>query len=202
MTLRLAVLGDSIGYGTGATRTADTLAPRLAADLTSGGRPTTTRVFAVPGAVSEDLAAQVARAASWQPDVAVIVIGANDLSCSVPPARAAEQLRQAVRALRKLGAQVVVAPAPDLSIVPYVPATMQAPLRAASTQLRHAQAHAVLAEGGLVADREAHSVAAFGANSALFCSDGFHPSSAGYAVIAAALAPAVRQAVGPLDQAG
>jgi hypothetical protein len=50
-TLRLALLGDSIAYGTGAARTADTLAPRLAADLAAA-----TRVFAVPGSVSADVA--------------------------------------------------------------------------------------------------------------------------------------------------
>src|SRR3712207_8009081 len=51
-----------------------------------------TRVFAVPGARSADLARQVQAAKLWQPDVAVIVVGANDLTRLVPPDRAGAQL--------------------------------------------------------------------------------------------------------------
>jgi lysophospholipase L1-like esterase len=84
MTLRLALLGDSVGYGIGAATTSDTLAPRLAADLGTVGITASTRVFAVPGARSAGLARQVRQAAAWEPDVAVIVIGANDLTRRVP----------------------------------------------------------------------------------------------------------------------
>jgi lysophospholipase L1-like esterase len=104
-TLRLAVLGDSIGYGIGAERTADTLAPRLVADLASADVPAESRVFAAPGARSADLARQVARAASWRPDVAVIVIGANDLTHLVPPDESAAAVGAAVRALRASGCE-------------------------------------------------------------------------------------------------
>jgi lysophospholipase L1-like esterase len=121
MMLRLAILGDSIAYGIGAQRTADTLAPRLTAELTAAGWQTRSQVFALPGARSSDLARQVAAASAWQPDLALIVIGANDLTRLVPPEQAAGQLRDAVRSLRALGTEVVVAPAPDLSVVPHVP---------------------------------------------------------------------------------
>lgn len=205
MTIRLAVLGDSIGYGTGARWTEETLAPRLAADLSAAGVAVESRVFAVPGAQSADLARQVAQATRWEPDVAVIVIGANDLTGMVPAEQAATQLGQVVRELRHVGAQVVVAPAPDLGVVPFVPAAMREVLSAASTTLRRAQAEAVLAAGGRVGDPHAGSVAAFAADRTLFSADGFHPSTGGYAVIARALAPAVREAVaalGSMDEAG
>jgi hypothetical protein len=52
--LRLAVLGDSIGYGIGAATTADTL-----------------------GARSAGLPAQVRRTVPRAPDLALVVIGAN-----------------------------------------------------------------------------------------------------------------------------
>lgn len=196
MTLRLAVLGDSIGYGTGARRTADTLAPRLVADLHTVGLAPESRVFAVPGAESSDLGPQVNRARRWQPHVAVILIGANDLTRLVPAEQAAAELGHAVRALSAAGAQVVVAPAPDLSVMPFVPPTAREQLRVASARLRQAQADAVFAEGGRVAGGGAHGVAAFATDRTLFSSDGFHPSSAGYAVIAEVLAPAVRAAAG------
>lgn len=155
MTLRLAVLGDSIGYGIGASRPEDALAPRLAADLSTLGLPVVTKLFAVPGARSSDLAAQVDRATAWDPDIAVIVVGANDLTRLVPAEQAAAQLERAVRALRSSGAQVVVAPAPDLSVVPYLPAMMREMVQGASRLLRQAQARATLAAGGRVADPDA-----------------------------------------------
>lgn len=194
MELRLAILGDSIGYGIGASARADTLASRLAARLRDNGFAASAEVYAVPGARSAGLAAQVRRALAAPPDVAVIVIGANDLSHFVPAAAAADALRQAVRALGSAGAQVVVAPAPDLSIVPHVPPAFRATVGRASEQLRQAQRAATLAEGGRVADPDGHTSRAFAADGALFSADRFHPSSKGYAVIAEALLPAVRAA--------
>jgi lysophospholipase L1-like esterase len=127
------------------------------------------------------------------------VIGANDLTALVPAARAATDLGAAVRDLRGSGAQVVVAPAPDLSVVPHVPAALREGVRAGSLALREAQARATTAAGGTVADDAAGSAAAFGADPRLFSRDRFHPSSAGYAVIAAALVPAVLAAAGEVE---
>lgn len=194
MTLRLALLGDSIAFGTGAARPADTLAHLLAADLSATGLPSAPRVVAVPGARSGDLADQVARVVGWAPDVAVLVVGANDLAAQVPPERAAADLRRAVRALRDLGAEVVVVPAPDLSIVEHVPPAVRGLVRAASALLRSAQARAAADAGARVADVGAQLSAAFAADPSLFSLDRFHPSSAGYARISATLAPAVRAA--------
>jgi lysophospholipase L1-like esterase len=193
-TLRLAVLGDSIAYGTGAARTADTLGPRLVAALGAAGVEAEHRVFAVPGAVSAHLAGQVTRAVAWRPQLVVVVIGANDLTHFVPPESAAGALGSAVKALRVVGAQVVLAPAPDLSIVPHVPPVLREVVRAGSTILRSAQVRAVRGEGGLVADVDGATSAAFAADPGLFSADRFHPSSAGYAVIASALAPVVEAA--------
>jgi lysophospholipase L1-like esterase len=203
MTLNFAVLGDSIAHGQGAARAADTPGARLAAALGEAGSPVELRVFAVPGARSEGLAAQVRSATDWGVDVAVIIIGANDLTHFVPPQEAAQQLGDAVRGLRAGGAQVVVAPAPDLSVVPWVPPQMRNVVQVGSTVLRQAQTRAAQAAGARVADVEGSTTAAFGADPGLFCADRFHPSSAGYAVIAAALAPAVLAAAAEaLNQAG
>jgi lysophospholipase L1-like esterase len=204
-TLRLAVLGDSIAYGTGATRGADTLGPRLVATLEAAGVRVEHRVFAVPGAVSADLAAQVERARAWRPQLVVVVIGANDLTRLVPPERAAAALGSAVRTLHAAGAQVVLAPAPDLSIVPHVPPFLREVVRAGSAVMRSAQVRVVRAEGGLVADADGATSAAFATDPRLFSADRFHPSSAGYGVIADALAPVVEDAarrIAPQRDAG
>jgi lysophospholipase L1-like esterase len=191
MTLAFAVLGDSIAYGQGASRPADTVGARLAAELAAAGTPAEVRVFAVPGANSQALAGQVQRATAWRPGLALIIIGANDLTRFVAPQQAAAQLAAAVRSLRGAGAEVVVAPAPDLSVVPWVPEQMRMVVRAGSQLLRQAQTAAALAAGARVADIGESSSVGFAADPALFSSDRFHPSSAGYAVITAALTPTV-----------
>jgi lysophospholipase L1-like esterase len=194
MSLRLAILGDSIAFGIGASSSSETLAPRLVAALAAVGVRAESRVFAIPGAISADLPAQVERAVAWRPDVAVVVVGANDLTRLVPPERAAASLAVAVRGLRELGAAVVLAPAPDLSVVPHVPPAFRAIVRLGSDALRRAQVRVTRQQGGLVADPDGRTSAAFARDPAMFSRDRFHPSGSGYAVIAAALAPAVVQA--------
>jgi len=194
MTLRLALLGDSIAYGVGADHRSDTLAERIRRALAGHGIVVEPRVFAVSGARSAGLAAQVRRAVAWQPHLALTVVGANDLTHFVPHDEAARDLGAAVRELRAHDAEVVVAPAPDLSIVPQVPPAMRPLVQAGSRALRTAQVAAVLAEGGRIADATSSTSAAFAGDRTLFSRDRFHPSSAGYEVIAAALLPAVIEA--------
>jgi lysophospholipase L1-like esterase len=202
MKLKLAVLGDSIGYGQGAASRADTVGARLAAALSEVGAEPDLRLFAVPGATSAGLTQQVRSAVGWVPDIAVIVIGANDVTRFVPVHDAANWLAEGVHALRVAGTQVVVAPAPDLSVVPWVPVQLRGVVRAASATLREGQTRAALAAGARVADVNGATAARFAADPTLFCGDRFHPSSAGYAVIAAALTPSVLAAAEAIRQRG
>jgi lysophospholipase L1-like esterase len=196
--IRLALIGDSIAWGQGATRAEDRLANRVVRDLASRGIEATARVLAVPGARSSDLSSQVDRALDPLPDVAVLVIGANDLTHLVPVARAEADFTSAVRRLRQAGVEVVVAPAPDLSAVPHVPVGMRPLVRAASDDLRQRQAAASRRLGARVADADGATSNAFRQDAALFSADRFHPSSAGYAVIARALLPEVLAAAGEI----
>ena len=189
--LSFTVLGDSIAFGQGAARPADTAGARLAADLVAAGMPARLHVVAVPGAVSAGLAGQTRRALAHRPNVALVITGANDLSRLVPPQTAADHLGEAVQKLVGAGAEVVVAPAPDLSVVPWVPPALRQVVRASSELLREAQTRAALRAGARVADVNGETSAAFAGDVRLFSADRFHPSSAGYAVIAAALRPAV-----------
>jgi lysophospholipase L1-like esterase len=189
--LRLVVLGDSIAYGTGALRRDDSLGPRLAGALTAEEFDVELAVVAVPGAESADLPTQVRRATALRPDLAVLVIGANDLARFVPPARACGFLTDAVTALRAAGAEVVVVPAPDMSAVPWIPEAFRAVVSAASGLLQRAQADAAAAAGARVAHVSQAIADAFAADPRLFAADRFHPSSAGYARIAEVLTPAV-----------
>ncbi|MGY1744382.1 GDSL-type esterase/lipase family protein [Blastococcus sp. SYSU D00695] len=188
--LRLTVLGDSIAFGTGASHPRDGLGPRLAGALREEGHDVELAVLAVPGAVSADLAAQVRRARPAA-DLAVVVVGANDLARLVPPQRAAAALGDAVRALRVAGTDVVVVPAPDMSSIPFVPPALRPLVRAASAELQRRQEAVAADAGARVAAVAAHVGRSFETDPAMFAADRFHPSSAGYAAIAAALTPVV-----------
>jgi lysophospholipase L1-like esterase len=189
--LRLVVLGDSIAYGTGARHPDDALGPRLSAVLADEGFDVDLHVLAVPGAVSAHLRSQVRRAEPLGADLAIVVIGANDLARFLPVDQAAADLATAVTALRSGGTDVVVVPAPDMSSIPLVPPAFRGAVRAACALLQQRQTRVAEAAGATVAHVAGDIGAAFTLDPALFSADRFHPSSAGYRHIAAALAPTV-----------
>ncbi|MEV8440588.1 SGNH/GDSL hydrolase family protein [Actinosynnema sp. NPDC051121] len=194
--LRFRVLGDSLAAGVGCSRVEETLGERLAALLRAEGHGVDLRVHAVSGARSSGLDAQVRAAVRSGVDVALVVIGANDLTSFTPPAVGAGLLHDAVAALRRAGGQVVVATAPDLGVVSHVPPAYRAFVSQASGLYARAQADAVVRAGGAVAAVGADLSARFAHDPTLFSSDRFHPSPAGYALIADALAPSVLAAAG------
>lgn len=185
--LHLLVLGDSLAYGTGARLLEDTIGRRLARSLERGGYQVSLEVLAVPGATTRDLGAQVRRAVSFGADLALIVVGANDLSRLVPPAQSAAALGTAVATLRAADVGVVVVPAPDLSDLPFVPPVARPWVHQACVQLQRRQAAATTAAGGVVAPISADLARAFAADPTLLSADRYHPSSAGYASITEAL---------------
>jgi lysophospholipase L1-like esterase len=186
-TLRFHVLGDSIAAGVGCPRADQSLGFLLADELGAAGHQVDLRVHAVPRARSADLTPQVRVATAAGVDLALIVIGANDLTTFTPPEVGARLLGEAVAELRVAGARVVVVTAPDLGIVSHVPEVYRAFVSQVSGLYARAQADAVAAAGGTVATVGAELHSRFAADAGLFSADRFHPSPAGYAVIAAAL---------------
>lgn len=188
MTLRFLVLGDSLAFGTGAATARDTLGARLTRSLQEAGHDVDPQVVAVPGATSLDLAAQVRRV-TGPVDVALFVVGANDLTRQVSPVRAAAALGAAVQDLRRAGAAVLVVPTPDLSSVAWVPPALRAVVAGICDLLRDRQTVAAEQAGAVVAPVAPELARRFAADPTLFSADRFHPSSAGYALVAEALAP-------------
>ncbi|MFZ2501227.1 MAG: GDSL-type esterase/lipase family protein, partial [Nocardioides sp.] len=82
--VKLALLGDSSAAGYGLTRVQETPGAMLASGLAEqADRRVYLRAFAVVGAQSSHLADQVDQALRLEPDVVVIMIGANDVTHTV-----------------------------------------------------------------------------------------------------------------------
>ncbi len=145
----LVMLGDSTSVGLGMKDPADTPAVVLANGLAAAaGRPVRLGVFGRSGSVSADLSWQVDRALNAKPDVAVIFVGANDVTTQTKPAHAVRHLQDAVRRLREAGAEVVVGTCPDLGTVRPIGQPLRWLTRRWSRQLAAAQTVAVIEEGG------------------------------------------------------
>ncbi len=198
--LTLLLLGDSIAAGLGAGRQRHTLGVRLAKQL---GSATGRAVRLVPGAEvggeSSWLAGQVAAVPDdLSIDVAVVVVGGNDVTHRVPVATSVAHLEQTVTTLRARGAEVVVGTCPDLGALPVLPQPLRGLARQASRRLAAAQREATLRCGGHpvpLGDVLGGSLVA--EPDALFALDRFHPSSRGYRRIADALLPAVLASLAP-----
>lgn len=204
--LRLVLLGDSSALGVGVERLADTIGGQLAqllADGTTGLSPRHVQLscVGVSGSRSTDLATQVARALLGdRPDVAVVLIGANDATTVRRPSEAAAYMGAAVRRLRDAGVEVVVGTCPDLGAVRAVAPPLRQVVGWLGRRMARAQTRAVLSAGGTVVDLAAETGAVFRADAGTLCYDGFHPSADGYRVWAHALLPAVIRAAVPTSR--
>jgi lysophospholipase L1-like esterase len=195
--LVLAVLGDSSAVGLGVDRAERTPGVLVAAALTElAERPVRLVRLAVSGAVSRDLDQQVDRALAEQPDVALIMIGANDVTTLTWPAVSVRHLADAVRRLRAVGCEVVVGTCPDLGTIRPIGQPLRSFARRWSRQLAAAQTIAVVEAGGRTVSLASLLGPTFASDRNMFSSDEFHPSAAGYAAAAAVLLPSVADAVG------
>lgn len=197
--LRLVMVGDSTAAGLGAEHAHQTIGATIATGVAAfSGRPVELTNVAVSGAESPGLDPQVDRAlaAVARPDVAVILIGANDVTHRIDRSVAVRHLEMAVRRLREAGAEVVVGTCPDLGAIEPVPQPLRLLARRWSRDLAAAQTVAVVEAGGRAVSVGDLLSAAFAAEPAvMFSHDRFHPSPAGYARVAAALLPSVSAAL-------
>ncbi|MFS0852677.1 SGNH/GDSL hydrolase family protein [Microbacterium sp. 179-I 3D4 NHS] len=195
--VELLLLGDSLAAGLGAARRKDTLGGRLAKALAAGlHRPVRLHTAAVVGSESPDLDAQLdGLPTGYRPDVAVIVVGGNDVTHRLPVGVSIRHLRRAIDVLRAEGTEVVVGTCPDLGTLRPVPQPLRRIVSGLSRRLAAAQSEAA-AEGGAVPVDLRRSVGPlfFDEPEQMFSLDRFHPSALGYRRTAEALLPAVARA--------
>jgi lysophospholipase L1-like esterase len=199
----LLVLGDSIAAGLGAEKPKETLGGRLSRGLaTRSMRAVRLRTVAVVGAETSQLAGQLDRLPpSYTADVAVIVVGGNDVTHRVPLAESVRDLEAAITRLRERGTAVVVGTCPDLGMLRPVPQPLRSLGSRASKQLANAQRQAAVRTGAHVVSL-AHVVGPFFITNPeeMFSLDRFHPSALGYKRTAKAMLPSVLAALGIHDR--
>jgi lysophospholipase L1-like esterase len=196
--IKVALLGDSSAAGYGVDRVEDTPGAHLASGMARGGdRRVHLREFAKVGAQSADLAGQIDRALPTEPHLAVILIGANDVTHRVLPAASVRHLVEGVHRLLDAGAAVVVGTCPDLGTVKPIMPPLKQVARAWSRRLAAAQTIGVVEAGGRTVSLGSILGPEFDAAPAvLFGPDRFHPSADGYRALASVLVPTCLAAVG------
>jgi lysophospholipase L1-like esterase len=193
----MVMLGDSSAVGLGVERAAETPGVLVASALAElAERPVRLAKFAVSGATSARLDAQVELALAERPEVAVIMIGANDVTSRTRPAISVRHLAEAVRRLEDAGCKVVVGTCPDLGTIRPIRQPLRLLARRWSRNLAAAQTIAVVAAGGRTVSLGSVLGPTFASDRSMFSSDEFHPSAAGYAAAAAVLLPSVADSLG------
>jgi lysophospholipase L1-like esterase len=184
--LRLLVLGDSSAAGVGAKTQREgfalPLAQRVAERL---GRAVRWQLLAGSGLTSEDVLHKLIRNRPHDADVAVVVVGVNDITKQVPLAFALRQRQHIADWLHvHAGVRHVVFPAiPEMDTFPALPRALAFYAGQASRRRNRAQARWAAGQAGI-----SHVPMDGIARPDLFCEDGFHPAPALYAKVADRLA--------------
>jgi lysophospholipase L1-like esterase len=196
--IKIALLGDSSAAGYGVHTVEETPGALLGSGVAAGAdRRVHLREFCFSGAKSIELAPQVDAALLTEPDVAVILVGANDVTNQTLPSESVRYLSEAVRRLHEADVAVVVGTCPDLGTVRPIPQPLRQVARTWSRRLAAAQAIAVVEAGGRAVSLGSILGPEFDASPALlFGPDRFHPSAAGYAALASVLVPSTLAALG------
>jgi lysophospholipase L1-like esterase len=180
--LRLLVAGDSSAAGVGARTQREALARPLAERLAHRlGGAVRWQLVAESGLTSEGLRLRLIHDRPDAADVAVIIVGVNDITKDAPLAFALRQ-RQHIVDWLQIHADVrhVFFPAlPEMEMFPAVPKPLAWYAGQAARRNNRAQARWAAKQPGV-----SHVVMDGVARADLFCEDGFHPAPALYARVA------------------
>lgn len=197
--LHLMIFGDSTATGYGCTAAEEVPGVLIARGLAEQtGMRIRLSTKAIVGATSKGVVGQVDAmfVAGPPPDLAVIMIGANDITALNGIGPSAQRLASSVRKLRARGAVVVVGTCPDLGVITAIPQPLRSLAHRRGVQLARAQAAAVKAAGGLPVPLGHLLAPKFRAKPELmFSADRYHPSAAAYALAADVLLGILRDAL-------
>jgi lysophospholipase L1-like esterase len=194
-TLRLLILGDSSAAGVGVSAQSRAFAGFLTTALARhAGRRVQWRLIARSGVTSAQCLALLADEAPGPADIAVVVLGVNDVVDQVPSQRAIAAREAIVNRLRNAHgtAHVVFAPLPPVHHFPGLPQ----PLRwvAGRDARRHDEATAAWAR---TRSDVSHVPIDLPLNREVMAADGFHPGEPVYRICGTAIAEHIATRVLP-----
>jgi lysophospholipase L1-like esterase len=201
--VRIAVLGDSLAFGTGASSPENGFIFRSFTALRRQRPGSEIDSFAMGGSTAADvLRLQVPRLRGARFDAVVICVGGNDVVRRVDPAGFASTYARLVSAVhaRQPSARVVCCGVPNVGVSPLFSGFDHAEI----TRLARADDDAVRSAAR---GHRAEFVNLFAATSLqrgqeerFLSDDRFHPSDAGYAQLADVLTPVLARALGAPNQ--
>lgn len=191
--IELLALGDSSTAGIGVDRVEDTLPVLIASRLALGtGRPVHVLSHGRSGARTRDVIREQLPLVTTRPDVAVLVIGTNDVTKLTRTRVLCQETRYLLWSLNDLGIPVIMCSLPELRAMSAIPPLARIGLEIKAFRVRRAQADAArTAPDCRLVDVRRMVGHEFIGNDAYLSADRFHPSAVGYARIADALAPAL-----------
>jgi lysophospholipase L1-like esterase len=192
-TIRVLVLGDSAAIGYGMVTADSTPSGMIGLGLAHVmDAPVEVRCVAVVGAQTSDLMGQIDLDIESRPDIAVIVVGVNDVTHQVSPRTSARRLGEAVERLVAAGCEVVVGTCPDLGTVKPIHQPLRAVAKSWSRRIARRQLIATVEAGGRAVSLAGLLGPLFiEKRDLMFGPDRFHPSKLGYANMVSVLLPAL-----------
>lgn len=191
-SVKLTLIGDSTAAGVGATTTTGTVGGHLADGLALRGFDVQLTSVAISGSRVSDLGPQVSRALLSHPEVALILIGANDATHLTRKAAIETHLGEAIRRLQSAGAKVVVGTCPDMGAADAFLPPLRQVVAWEGRRIGRMERAVVEATGAAVVDIGAHTGPQFRHDRDRYLStDRFHPSDDGYGLWSDALLPEV-----------
>ncbi len=185
--LRLLIVGDSSAAGVGAADQDEALAGQLVARLARRFQ-VEWRLIARTGATTASTLRHLERVPAGNYDLALVVLGVNDVTHGVPLGRWLAQQAE-LRGLlhgRFAVRRVLSSGLPPMGAFPALPQPLRWVMGASARRFDRALAEATAAE-----PFASHLAFDLGLEPGLMAADGFHPGPAGYALWAEQLAPAL-----------
>jgi lysophospholipase L1-like esterase len=195
--LTLVVLGDSSVAGVGADAAEDTLTYGVAKALSDQYRVSLHALGVSGSRLGHVVCDQLPEVEGLDPDIVLVCVGTNDVTHGTTLREAKRQLRLLVEGLARVApnARVIVSglPPAETSVAFHRPLRDLLGLRALLfTRLYRTE---LTPQGISVFDIAKLTKSAFHGKREMFSADLFHPSSAGYAFLAAIYGRAVREAL-------
>jgi lysophospholipase L1-like esterase len=187
--LQFAVFGDSVAAGLGVEAPGELLGVQLAKGLAEeADRPVELTTYAISGSTTRDISAQIDRALERRVELAMMIVGGNDVTSKLRRDASAQLLSEQLSRLVGAGTQVVIGTCPDLGTIRPIPQPLRTFARRYSLRLAALQRSAALAAGATpVALADLLGPEFLARPAELFSADHFHPSAAGYEAAAAVL---------------